>query len=114
MDKFDFTYSAPTDAERKDVPSEKDTLLKLRELDKKVRLPAEILAYVLGILGTLILGTGMSMSMTDIGGGMVWGSVVGIIGIVMLSVNYKIYKYVLNRRKNKYADEIKKLTDGND
>ena len=121
MDKFNYTYSAPTDEERRvieairrefDGETEKNTMSKLRDLEKKVRRPAELLAYLFGIIGTLLLGTGMSMSMTDIGGGVVWGSVVGIVGIAMLAVNYKLYKAVLTYRKNKYADEVRKLTDG--
>ena len=115
MNKFDYTYSVPTEEERKKTqpaPTGDGTLLKLRELDKKIRRPAEIITYILGVVGVLVFGTGMSMSMTDLGGGVILGSVVGIVGIIILAVNYKIYKYILKRRKAKYADELRKLTGG--
>ncbi|MDE7265511.1 MAG: hypothetical protein K2N52_04485, partial [Clostridia bacterium] len=71
MKKFDYTYSAPTEEERKEIealrreysPSEnKGALEQLRALDKKVRLPADIAAVVLGIAGLLLLGVGMCLT----------------------------------------------------
>ena len=61
----------------------------------------------------MILGTGMCLSMGIIGGGtslfMLLGIIIGIIGIAMVSVNYPIYKRVLEKGKQKYAFEIMEL-----
>lgn len=89
----------------------------LKALDKKVKTPANIFAYTFGTLAALIMGSGMSLIMTDIGQtiGMadpkLPGVVIGIIGMVMAIVDYPIYKKVLNRRRMKYADQIIALSD---
>lgn len=84
----------------------------LRALHKAIRRPANIFAYVFGILGALILGTGMCLAMPEvIEGYMIIGIAVGIVGIIMVSVNYPIYKAILTRRKNRYSALIFDLSD---
>lgn len=89
----------------------------LKELDAKVKKPANIFAYVFGSLGAIVMGSGMSLIMTDIGetigieNVMIPGIVIGVIGLVMVSVNYTIYKKILGSRRKKYADEILKLSE---
>lgn len=89
----------------------------LRELDSKVKRPANVFAYVFGSISAIIMGAGMSLIMTDIGAiigmnsTMIPGIVIGIIGMVMALVNYPIYKGILNKRKKKYSTEILKLSD---
>ena len=39
------------------------------------------------------------------------GIVIGLIGILMVSVNYPIYKSILNSRKKKYSEQILSLSD---
>ncbi len=99
------------------VGKERSMLDKLKALDRKVNRPAEILAFTLGILGAIIMGSGMSLIMTDIGATigventMVAGIVLGIAGMIAVCVNYPIYKKLLASRRRKYADEIIKLSD---
>ena len=89
----------------------------LRKLDAKVKKPANVFAYVFGSLGAVIMGSGMSLVMTDIGSKigmtevMVPGIAVGVIGMLMVLVNYPIYKKFLGSRRKKYADEIMTLSD---
>ena len=89
----------------------------LRKLDAKVKKPANIFAYTFGSLGAVVMGSGMSLIMTDIGAKigmtevMLPGVVVGIIGMLMVLVNYPIYKKWLRARRKKYADEIIALSD---
>lgn len=94
----------------------------LKELDVKVKRPANVFAYIFGIIGALVLGAGMSFAMNVIEPGnyfgitigenmMPLGIVIGIIGIFMVSVNYPIYKGILNSRRKKYANEIIALSD---
>ncbi|MBR7163049.1 MAG: dihydropteridine reductase [Clostridia bacterium] len=84
----------------------------LKKLDQKVKRPAEIFAYTYGIIGSLILGTGMSLAMNVIGnfaGQMIVGIVVGLIGIFMMATNHIFYKKILAKGKKKYAFEIVEL-----
>ncbi len=90
---------------------------KLKALDKKVKKPANVFAYVFGSLSAIVMGAGMSIVMTDIGAmiglaeTMAPGIIIGIVGLVMAIVNYPIYKRMLASRRKKYADEIIRLSD---
>lgn len=89
----------------------------LRALDAQVKRPANIFAYIFGSIGAVIMGSGMSLIMTDIGSAigvsqpMVPGIIIGAIGMVMAIANYPIYKSILASRKAKYADRILKLSE---
>ena len=83
----------------------------LKELDKKVKRPAQIFTYTFGTIGSLVLGTGMCLAMKIIGDMMALGIVVGVVGIAMVSVNYPLYKKILNSRKKKYGKEIIELSN---
>jgi hypothetical protein len=87
----------------------------LKALDKRVKLPAEIFAYVFGSLSSLVLGTGMCLAMKVIGAGLSFamplGIGVGILGIALVSVNYPMYKSILKNRKKKYASRIMELSN---
>ena len=94
----------------------------LKALDKKVKRPAYVFAYTFGTIGSLVLGSGMSLAMNVIEPGtyggitigenmMLPGIIIGLVGIAMVSINYPIYKSILNSRRNKYADKIIALSD---
>ena len=83
----------------------------LKELDKKVKRPAQIFAYVYGSISSLVLGTGMCLAMKIIGDIMAVGIVVGLVGIALTLTTYPIFKAMLKRRKNKYAKQIFELSD---
>lgn len=89
----------------------------LKALDKKVKRPANVFAYVFGSLAAIIMGSGMSLVMTDIGSmlklqnTMVYGIVIGVLGMLMAICNYPVYKNILNSRRRKYANEIIALSD---
>ena len=96
------------------TPSELDAL---RELDSKVKRPANVFAYVFGSISAIVMGAGMSLVMTDIGAiigiasALVPGIVIGIVGLCMALLTYPIYKGILNSRKKKYSAEILALSD---
>ena len=73
----------------------------LKKLDRKAKLPANIFAYTNGIIMSLIMGTGMCLSMDVIGNGnfMILGIIVGIFGIIGVSTNYFSYKKYLKNQK---------------
>jgi len=96
------------------TPSELDAL---RELDAKVKRPANVFAYVFGSISAIIMGAGMSLVMTDIGAtlgiasAMIPGIAIGVVGLGMTLLTYPMYKKILNSRKNKYGAEILELSD---
>ena len=89
----------------------------LKALDKKVKKPANVFAYVYGSLGAMVMGSGMSLILTDIGAvlgiteTLVPGIVIGIVGMVMALTTYPIYKKILTSRKKKYAGKIMELSE---
>ena len=94
------------------APKESSKLVALKKLDNKAKLPATIFTYSCGIISALVFGTGMCLAMQVIGGGiggMIFGIVVGIIGLIGCGVNYPIYKKMLEKGKKKYAYEIVQL-----
>ena len=97
------------------APKETRKVVALKKLDNRVKLPANIFAYTFGVVMTLLLGVGMCLSMKVIGDGStlftVLGVVVGVIGIVGISVNYPIYKKILEKSKKKYSADIISLAN---
>ena len=89
----------------------------LREMDAKVKRPANVFAYVFGSISAIVMGSGMSLVMTDIGAtlgiasAMVPGIAIGVVGLGMALINYPMYKGILGSRKKKYGAEILKLSD---
>ena len=89
----------------------------LKELDAKVKRPANVFAYTYGSVSAVIMGAGMSLVMTEIGtiigisNAMVPGIVVGVVGMAMALSTYPIYKKILAARKKKFAPEILALSD---
>lgn len=95
------------------TPKDTSKVIRLRKLDKKAKQGANIFAYSFGIFSALVFGIGMCLSMKIIGNGStaltVLGIIIGIIGIALVSVNYPIYKKLLEKGKKKYAFEIVEL-----
>ena len=125
-DIFNYTYSAKEQDEIKAIRKKyaapeqtKDKMVQLRLLDASVTKKATTFALVLGVIGALVLGMGMSLAMTDIGkiigllGGMAMlvGILIGIVGIVLVSVAYPIYNCIIKKEREKIAPEIIRLTD---
>ncbi len=115
--KFEYTYSAPRNAEiekirKKYVPqtSTESKLEQIKKLDSSVESEAVGCALGIGIPGSLVLGIGMCCTMvwTDL---FVLGIIIGIIGIAMCSAAYPIYKNTVNKKRMEIAPQILKLTN---
>lgn len=123
-ESFNYMYSAKEQKEIMDIrkkyaaPEEAENKMEqLRRLDAGVYSKATAASLVVGVIGALVMGLGMSLVMTDIGSTlglnqpMVQGIIIGIVGMIMGIVNYPIYKSFLSSRRKKYADEILKLSE---
>jgi hypothetical protein len=118
---FSFTYSAQQQKEieairKKYLPREENKMDRLRALHAIPTQKAQMAALAIGVLGTLILGTGMSLAMTDFGAAlgtlaMVIGIPVGIVGMVLVALAYPVYNRVLKKQRERIAPEILRLTD---
>ena len=89
----------------------------LKALDARVKKPANVFGYTYGSIGAIVMGTGMSLVMTDIGTvlgmteTMFPGIAVGLAGLVMACTTYPIYQKFLNSRKKKCAPQILELSE---
>jgi hypothetical protein len=123
---FQYTYSAKEQAELKRIREKyttsteaEDKMARLRRLDASVTNTAQAVALVFGVIGTLILGCGMSLCMTDIGEilgqhkdiSMVIGIIVGVVGGILASLAYPIYNAIVKAKRKKLAPEIIRLAD---
>ena len=94
------------------APKDNSKIIALRKLDRKAKSPATIFSYTFGVVSSLTLGTGMCFAMQVLGStmtSMAIGIAIGIVGIIGCSINYAIYKKMLEKGKNKYAYEIVEL-----
>ena len=126
QNNFSFTYSAAEQAEIKKIrerytaPTEvEDKMARLRRLDASVTQAAQAVALAIGVIGTLLLGTGMSLCMTDFAkilgahrdAAFLIGILVGILGGVLASLAYPVYNAIVKARRKRLAPEIIRLTD---
>lgn len=115
------TYSADRNEEveairKKYLPQEKDKLEQLRELDASATKKANAVSIAVGVIGTLVMGTGMSLAMTDLGnnlgqGAFYLGIGVGMVGIAVLACAYPIYRRTLKKERERIRPEILRLSD---
>jgi len=118
---FEYTYSAERQQEieairKKYLPPEEDKMEQLRRLHSIPTQKAKAASIAIGVLGTLILGTGMSLCMTDLGAAlghlaMVIGILAGILGLVMVALAYPLYNTVLRKERQQIAPEILRLSE---
>lgn len=118
-EKFEYKYSAPTKDERKEINNirnqylpkslEENKLDRLRNLDFKVKSVPTTISLSIGIIGLLVFGLGLTfvLEWNDF----IVGIVIMIIGVIPISLAYYINKFILNKMKNKYGQEIIRLSD---
>jgi len=118
---FHYTYSAQQQEEirsirKKYAAPEEDKMEQLRRLDRQATDKAQARSIALGVIGSLVLGTGMSLAMTDLSGflsgaAMFFGVLIGLIGIVLIALAYPVYHHALQKERQRIAPEILRLTD---
>ena len=121
---FHYSYSAKEQEEIRKIrerytkpQSESvDKMEQLRRLDAGVTKKATAAALVVGILSTIIMGTGMSLVMTDFGAvlgslAVPVGIVVGLAGMIGAALADPVYQHTLKKEQSRIAPEILRLTD---
>ena len=120
-EEFRYTYSAQQQKEveairNKYLPREETKMEQLRQLHAIPTQKAQAASLAVGIIGALILGTGMSLCLTNLGAAlgslaMVVGIAVGLVGMVLVALAYPLYNRVLTKQRQKMAPEILRLSD---
>lgn len=122
---FQYTYSAKEQEELKRIrdkyttgSKEEDKMTRLRRLDRAVTQKAEAVSLIFGVIGTLMLGFGMSLCMTELGKifesaalSMTVGIIVGLLGVALVTLAYPMYNLIVKRERKKIAPEIIRLSD---
>jgi len=118
---FEYTYSPQRQQEVEEIrkaylPREEDKMEQLRRLHAVPARKAQAVSLTMGVIGALIMGTGMSFCLTDLGSAlgrfaMVLGIVVGLVGMVMAALAYPIYSRTLKKEREKIAPDILRLTE---
>ena len=121
---FKYSYSADEQAEIENIkkqyqPKSESKMEKLRRLDESVYSKATMWSIIFGVVGALMMGSGMSLIMTDIGASLsissvlcvVIGLILGVPGMAMIGIAYPVYNLVLRREREKIAPEILALAD---
>lgn len=116
--KFNYTYSAPTETERKEIEEIRSQYLpdaknnekmeRLKSLDFFVRNTSKLVAFSFGVFGVLVFGLGLSMVLSW--ALIVWGSVVCALGACFAGAAYPLYRIIFRRNKKKYGPEILRLS----
>lgn len=112
---FHFRYSAKEQEELKRIrqkylPPEEDKMQKVRKLDAHATNKATMISIITGIIGALILGTGMCCCLVWQDKWFIPGIVVGILGMAAIGLAYPAYQYIAKKEREKIAHEILRLT----
>lgn len=118
---FTYTYSAAQKQEienirKKYLPQEQDKMQQLRQLHRIPGKKARTWAITLGTLGALIMGSGMSIVMTELSRffgpyATVIGICVGVLGMGLVALAYPVYNGVLKKHRERLAPQILALSD---
>lgn len=119
-EKFNYTYTAPTEREREEIedirrrylPEEKDEspLSKLRKLDARVKRMPTAVSITMGVVGVLVFGAGLYFILESDKTAL--GVILSLIGALPVAMAYFAYKKLFAFNKRKYAAEILKISDG--
>ena len=119
---FTYTYSAQQQEEiqnirKKYLAPEEDKMEQLRKLHHSATQKAQAWALALGVMGALVMGSGMSLVMTSIGetlglsNALIPGIVIGVIGMIPVGLAYPTYNRILKKERQRIAPEILRLSD---
>ncbi len=125
---FRYSYSAKEQTELKRIrekylteanPTELDKMEQLRRLDAGVTQKGTVIALIFGMIGTLTMGFGMSLIMTDIKAVLgsyrdmapAIGTIIGFVGMAGVILAYPLYQRITARERRRIAPEILRLTD---
>ena len=115
-EKFNYTYSAKERAEleaiRKKYESPvktSDKLAELKRLDKQAELPGTFVAIGIGVIGTLLLGSGLALILKT--NFFIIGIFIGILGLAVMTLALPAFRKITQIRRKQIAPEILRLSE---
>jgi hypothetical protein len=123
---FSYSYSAREQEEIKRIRkkyaedsarTDESSIERLRRLDASVTKKGTTVSLIVGILGSILMGSGMSLVMTDLGAllpdllALFIGIAVGVVGIVGVALAYPIYKAITKKERERIAPEVLRITE---
>jgi hypothetical protein len=123
---FSYSYSAREQEEIKRIRkkyaedsarTDESSIEHLRRLDASVTKKGTTVSLIVGILGSILMGSGMSLVMTDLGAllpdllALFLGLAVGVVGIVGVALAYPIYKAITKKERERIAPEVLRITE---
>lgn len=114
--EFEYHYSAKEQKELETIrakyqPKGESKMDQLRRLDASASRPGLIVSLALGIVGTLVLGSGMSLIFLC---GEEWffpGVALGFTGMIGVCIAYPVHQKITRRQRAKIAPEVLRLTE---
>ena len=113
---FEYTYSAAQQEEiekikAKYIPQADSKLAQLRKLDASVEKPGTMAGIIVGVIGLLVFGGGLSMVLV-VGASLLIPSIMlGITGIGMMAAALPLYKKITEKQRERIAPQILALTE---
>ena len=123
---FSYSYSAREQEEIKRIRkkyaedsarTDESSIERLRRLDASVTKKGTTVSLIVGTLGSILMGSGMSLVMTDLGAllpdllALFLGLAVGVVGIVGVALAYPIYKAITKKERERIAPEVLRITE---
>lgn len=113
---FEYTYSAKRQEEieaikNKYLPPKEDKMEQLRKMDASVTMHATMWAIVLGVIGTLIFGAGMSCTLVGAQNFFIPGIVIGVVGLMVMGAAFPVYNLIVKKEREKIAPQILALAE---
>ena len=113
---FEYKYSASRQIEvenirKKYLSPEEDKLVLLKRLDKDAEKPGTIISILLGLVGILTFGGGMSCTLVWPDTLLIPGIILFSIGIVLMALAYPMYYAITQKQRKKLAPKILALSE---
>lgn len=113
-ESFNYTYSSIHKEEiekirSKYIQNQESDLDELRKIDAKVTNTSAYVAILVGIVGVLTFGTGLSLVLSF--NKLILGIIVSFFGLVIMGFGYAANKIILNKMTKKYAPRVLELSE---
>lgn len=115
-DSFEYSYSAEQQKEieqirKRYLPQEEDKMEQLRKLDQSATKKGTIYSIVVGVIGTLAMGVGLTCTLEWGETLLIPGIFIGLIGMALIGIAYPLYARVTKKEREKIAPQILALTE---
>ena len=113
---FHYHYSAKENKEIQEIrerylPKSESKIEELKRLDRRVQMAGQAQSLCVGIIGCLIFGIGLCMVLQAMKGGIVLGSMLGIVGAVIMFCAYPVFRFWSGKVKSQLVPRILELSD---